>query len=51
MLSDNVIPVDDDSVRIAYTIFSKPICPSCNLKYWEQQLKDINSLKYTTPLY
>ncbi len=31
--------------------FSKPICPSCNLKYWEQNLKDINSLKYTTPLY
>lgn len=31
--------------------FTKSICPSCNLKYWEQNLKVLNSLKYTTPIY
>lgn len=31
--------------------FSKPICPNCNLKYWEQNVKDLNSSKYTVPMY
>lgn len=31
--------------------FTTPICPQCNLKWWEQKLKDINSLKYLLPLY